>query len=277
MRLLIFAVIASILIGIAGASTVTLTGTCYSGIISNPNNYLQFNLTNSGNGTATNLVITPLIDGAIPNNTTIMIPFVAPGSTYAERIYMHNFTTPGSFVERFLVRYTQGTSTFTTIFPCLADFLRGAQSILTITNLGKTSNNVFVNISSGADFPIDAQITVYAPPSFSVSPSYRNVSIASNSNASASFVVVPPQFTGAQFPVAVGVMYVKDGVHYSTLAITTVTFAGTSPISKLPELGGTLLIISLLAAIIIIIILIIVSIILNRRRRRRQSYESDLT
>jgi hypothetical protein len=272
MKRLIFLLLAlALVVGLAGASTVTLTGTCYSGVVDQPNNYILFNLTNSGNGTATNLVITPLIDGAAPNNTTITLPFVAPGSTYSEHIYVWNFTTAGSYVERFLVRYNQGTNVFTTVFPCLADFLQGAQSMLAITRLGESGNNAQINISNIANYSINSQITVYAPPSFVVVPPSKNVTINGNGRATASFVINPPAFTNAEFPVAIGVSYIKDGVHYATLAITTITFAGTPSISKLPQLGSTLLVILLIAAILIIIILIIISIIMNRRKKRRQA------
>jgi F0F1-type ATP synthase membrane subunit c/vacuolar-type H+-ATPase subunit K len=129
---------------------------------------------------------------------------------------------------------------------------------------------VFVNFTNDANYSIDAQATVYAPPSFSVSPPSSNASLTSHENASLSFLVTPPQISGAEFPIAIGVSYVKNGVHYSTLAVTAVTFAATTPSSKLPQLGGTLLILFLLLAIIIIIALIIVSIIISRRRKKQQ-------
>ncbi len=260
--------LAILMIGAVSASTVTLTGTCYSGIISDKSNYIQFNLTNSGDGTATNLVITPIIEGARPNNTTISIPLVKPNTTYAEKVYMWNFTTVGSYVERFVVRYDQGTQQFTTVFPCLAYFFKGAQSQLTITALGKNTSGVYVNISNVAGYPISAVATVYAPASFSVAPQSRNITVDGFGTGKASFVVVPPQYSDAEFPIAVGISYINGGVHYATLAITTITFAG-NPSSKL-QLGNILLLLGLLATIVIIIILIIISIIINRRKKRRE-------
>ena len=277
MKSLVFLILLSIMVGVVGASTVTLTGTCYSGIITEPNNYIVFNLTNSGNGTATNLVITPMINVATPNNTTVTIPFVGPGVTYSEKIYLWNFTSAGSFVEQFAVRYSQGTNQFTTIFPCLADFLVGAQSLVGITNLGRTSSGVFVNFTNTAPYTVNTQATIYAPPSFLVSPLSSNSSVQPHGNVTEGFEVTPPQITDAEFPIAVGVSYVVNGVHYSTLAVTSITFAGIPASSKLPQLGGTLLIISLLLAIIIIIILIVLSIIYSRKKKEKEKLSNQNT
>ncbi|MDE1871064.1 MAG: hypothetical protein KGI06_02380 [Candidatus Micrarchaeota archaeon] len=261
-----------VLFGIAGASTVTLTGTCYSNLVNNTNNFIQFNLTNSGNGTATNLAIVPLIQGASTNNTAVTIPIVAPGTSYPEKIYLYNFTTPGTYVERFLVRYSQGTSTFETIFPCLTDFVVGTQSMLTVSNLGETSNgSIVVNITNAAAYPIDSQVTLYAPPAFNVTMPIKNATIDSHGVATVSFDVTPPSYTNAKFPVAVGVAYMRSGIHYSTLAVTTITFGGIA--KAVPKLGDTLLLLSLLATVIIIIILIVVSILLSRKKKRRKEIE----
>lgn len=268
-KILIFLLVAAI-IGTSAASTVTLTGTCYSGIISDKNNYIQFNLTNSGDGAATNLVITPRISGATPNNTTVSIPLVKPNTTYGEKIYLWNFTTVGSYVELFLVKYTQGTSTFTTVYPCLATFFKGAQSQIVVTGLTRNTSRVVVNLSNTATFPITGSAVIYAPSSFNVSPKYDNFTINPRQIKRVSFDVVPPQYTNAEFPVTVAISYTQAGVHYATLAITTVTFPASLGLGL--SLGELLLIIGLLAAIIIIIALIIISIIVNRRRKRQQRH-----
>ena len=226
-KLLIFLLVA-VIIGAASASTVTLTGTCYSGIISDKNNYMQFNLTNSGDGAATNLVITPVIEGAIPNNTTISIPLVKPNTTYGERIYLWNFTAQGSYVERFLVRYSQGTNIFTTVYPCLATFFQGAQSQLVITGLSRNTSRVMVNVSNVANYQINAVATVYAPSSFNVTPPERNFTVGPHQIKAVTFDVVPPAYTNAEFPVTVGISYMRSNLHYATLAITTVTFPNSA-------------------------------------------------
>src|ERR1700733_1000124 len=106
MKLSVFILPILLLLSIAGASTVTLTGSCYATIINQTNNYIQFNITNSGNGTATNLIIEPVVSGAsLVNSTPITIPLVAPNGAYPQKIYLDNFTIPGSYVEQFIVKY----------------------------------------------------------------------------------------------------------------------------------------------------------------------------
>ncbi len=166
-----------LLFGIAGASTVTLTGSCYSRTVNQTNNFIEFNITNSGNGTATNLLIAPVIDGATTNTTSLLIPLVAPGGFYPEKIYLSNFTTPGSYVERFIVRYSQGSSTFITIFPCLVNLGQNAQSLLGITGFSQSNGNIRINISNIADYPISAEVNVYAPPEFTINSPSRNITI----------------------------------------------------------------------------------------------------
>lgn len=271
MRLLVFLLSMLLLIGIAGASTVTLTGTCYAKTLNTTNNFIQFNITNSGNGTATDLLIEPVITGASPvNNTTIEIPLVAPGGAYPSRIYLDNFsTTPGSYVERFIVRYAQGSSTFTTLFPCLISIGRIAHSLLAVATLGKLKSNVYVNISSIATYPIDAQVAVYAPSEFSVAQPTRNVTIEQLSSYNATFPISTPSFTNSEFPIVVAVSYVNGNVHYSTLAVTTISF-GTGSNSLLSQVTSKVVEYSLAAAIIIVIMLILLSIIMNRRKKRKE-------
>lgn len=262
------------LLGIAGASTVTLTGTCYSNLVNGTNNFIQFNLTNSGNGTATNLVIIPLVQGATTNNTAITIPVVSPGASYPEKVYLSNFSTPGTYVERFLVRYSQGTSTFETIFPCLTDFLVGTQSLLTVTNLAEVKNgSIVVNITNAAPYAVDSQVTLYAPPAFNVTTPIKNVSIDAHGVATVSFAVIPPSYTNAKFPISVGVAYMRNDVHYSTLAVTTIQFGGIT--KSITNTGGSLLLLSLLGAVVLIIIMIVISIIISRGKKRRKAIEKQ--
>lgn len=257
--------------GIAGASTVTLTGTCYSKIINQTNNYIQFNLTNSGNGTATNLLIAPTIEGASTASSSFLIPLVVPGGTYSERIYLSNFTMPGSYVERFVTRYAQGTSTFITLFPCLVTMGRPAPSLLGIKGLNKTNrgSNITVNISSIAGSPINAQVSLFAPPDFVIENPVRNVTINGYSYALESFGVSTPQYNNAEFPIVAAVSYISDNTHYATLGITTINFGEASPL--LSGLGGSIVLILIIAVIIIILILLVLSVVLKRRRQKKHS------
>lgn len=273
MKLLIFLISMLLLLGIVGASTVTLTGTCYSQVLNQTNNYIQFNITNSGNGTATDMLIEPVLTGASPanaTNATIEIPLVAPGGNYPTRFFVDNFSNvSGSYVERFIVRYAQGSSTFTTLFPCLISIGRSAHSLLAVTTVGKLNNNVYVNVSSIATFPIDAEVDVYAPSEFSVAQPTRNITIEQQSDYNVTFPISTPAFTNSEFPIAVAVSYVSDNVHYSTLAITTVDF-GAGPNSLLKQVTGKFVEYSLAAAIIMVVMLILLSIIMNRKKKKKE-------
>ncbi len=274
MRVLFLLISIVILTGIAAASTVTLTGTCYSKIINQTNNYITFNLTNSGNGTATNFLIEPIIDGANSLNSTLLIPLVAPGSTYSERVYLTNFTTPGSYVQRFVTRYSQGTSTFVTLFPCLVNIGQNAQSILAITNLSQSSkgNNISFSISNIANYPISAQVSVYAPPDFSIQNSTRNISFSQYSSTGASFEFTKPQYTNAEFPIVIAASYTAKDVHYATLAVTTISFGGPAATSA-PT--SNILLFLIITLIVIILVLIIISVMKKRKRSAEHYHKQD--
>ena len=270
MKILVLLLLIMLLIGITAASTVTLTGTCYSNIINQTNNYITFNLTNSGNGTATNFLIAPIMEGASALNSTISIPLVAPGSTHSERIYLSNFTIPGSYVERFVTRYSQDTSTFVTFFPCLVEIGQNAPSILAITNLTKEKNNsITIKISNIANYPIAAQVSVYAPPDFIIANSSRDITLRQYASTSASFMVSTPQYTNSEFPVVVATSYVSNGVHYATLAETTISF-GAAVGSASSSFTGSLLVYGIAALIMAIIVLIALSIILKKGKHEEK-------
>ena len=54
-------------------TTVTLTGSCYAGVINQSVNYIVFNLSNSGNGPASDIILAPAFEGATTPNSTANI------------------------------------------------------------------------------------------------------------------------------------------------------------------------------------------------------------
>jgi hypothetical protein len=263
-NILIFLLAFIVFAGMASASTVTLTGTCYSRTINDTNNYIQFNLTNSGNGTATNFLLVPIIEGAATKNTSFLLPLVAPGSTYSEKIYLSNFTLPGSYAQRFVARYSQGTSTFVTLFPCLVNIGQNSQSLVAVTGIKSNSRQMSVNISNIASYPINVQISVYAPPEFNVTSPNRNITLSSYSNSNESFAFSSPAYTDASFPIVVSLSYINNNIHYASIATTSIKFgSGSSTISSL--LGGNLITIGIIGLIAIIIILIVLSILIKKK------------
>jgi hypothetical protein len=258
MKLIVILLSAFVLFGIVSASTVTLTGSCYGQLVNQTNNYIIFNLTNSGNGSATNFVLEPILQGASTQNKSITIPVVAPSGSYSEKIYLSNFTLPGSYVERFVASYSQGSSTFITLFPCLVDINQQAQSLLGITNIGKASGSIYANISNIADYPINAQVVAYAPPAFTVKSPSQNVTIKQYSLTNVSFAYTAPAYTNAEFPITVAVSYVLDNVHYAALSVTTISFGGGTSTGGL---GGNTVLIGIGIVIAIMLILIVISIV----------------
>ncbi len=253
---------------LAGASTVTLTGSCYSNVVNQTNNYIIFNLANSGNGTATNLLIEPIIEGASTSNATLLIPLVAPGGRYSEKIYLSNFTMPGSYAERFVARYSQGSSTFTTLFPCIVNIETNAQSLIGITGLSAHDGILDVNMSNIADYPILANISIFAPPSFSFPNGTRSVTVNQYSVSNTSFTFSSPKYSNAEFPVAVAVSYASKGVHYSTLAITAISYGSSGAAAS--QGSSNILLIAIGLVIAAVLALIVASVFVNRRRRMAQ-------
>lgn len=247
---------------IAMADTVTLSGSCQSQIINQSASYLLFNLSNSGNGTATNLMLIPEIEGATTPNSIINIPLIGPSSSYTTRFYLDNFTMPGGYVEYITVKYSQGSTDFLTIFPCIAQLSNNTQSLLDILNISRTGSRINVTVYNLANYPIYANVTVRAPPLFNVSPkSGQYVSISSKSKSDIFFNLSTPSYTSARFPIVAAVSYVNDSVHHASMNVYTINFAASTHSS------GILTTIIIIAVILILLILIILSILMRRKKK----------
>jgi len=103
-------------LNLAHAGTVTLTGSCNATLV---NSSIVFSLSNSGNDSAYNLIISPIIEGATPLNTSYAISMLPPGQTKTLSVKLTNFGLNGSYVDAFYVTYQQGFSFFSAVFPCL--------------------------------------------------------------------------------------------------------------------------------------------------------------
>ena len=249
----------------AASTTVTLSGTCPVSVINQSSNYMLFNLSNSGNGVATNLVLVPQFEGATTSNSTFTIPLVAPGSNYSARFYLYNFTEPGSYAEYIWASYSQGSSTFVTVFPCLADIMENAQSLLRITSMNRTGSRLSVDVVNLAQYPIETNVVVQAPPTFGVTPKEVPLRVSSNGQSAAVFNLSVPNYTSAQFPVVAAVSYSNSGVHYATFGFYVVNFAASAATSS--GMPSTVTI-GAVAAITILIILIAVSFVRERKPKQ---------
>ena len=94
MRLIpLFAVAFVLVVALGHASTVSLTGSCNSNVITATNNYVGFSISNSGNGTASNMQVVPHFYGFVPQTSVFSIANLNPGEIENYTFYLYNFTT----------------------------------------------------------------------------------------------------------------------------------------------------------------------------------------
>lgn len=257
------------LMATAGAATVTLTGTCPSQVLDASHNVFTFNLTNSGNGTATNFYLAPVLSGMSTYNSLVTIPVVGPGSSTTFSFYTSNFSMPGGYADYLLASYSQGSQTFTTFFPCLLYVGQVTQSAVQVTSVlqsGSTLNVTLMNFNTAA---INASVRVLAPPSFAVPEPNASVSLGPHQQKSLSFNVTPPALTGATFPIGVSASYSLDGLHYATISQTIAALGSVSGSSA----GISAIDVALAAAIIVIVLLLAVSIV--KKRKRKEDHKEE--
>ncbi len=258
MRMLFGMLLAVVLVSYAGGSSVTLTGSCPQQIVSSVQNVLVFNLTNSGNGTATNLYLYPVLSGASTFNNVVQLPVIAPGAQYSENFYLRNFSLPGSYVEYFIANYTQGAANFSTFFTCMMSVNHSAPGPIHILYVNRSNGAFDVILLNYFGTTINATMHVQVPSSFSVNSSYSNVVIGPYMQKAVSFNITLPKYTEASFPVAVDVSYESNGEHYATNAEMYFLFGGSS------HNGFDLAIIAMAAVVIILMLLIIFSVLKKR-------------
>lgn len=230
-----FAIAALLLLAVAshvaaqGSITVTLTGTCSGATVNQTYDYINFSLSNSGTGPASSVTLVPDFTGATPTNSTVTVSLIAPGNTSITRFYLGNLsnsTLPGSYVEYITAEYSQGSSGFATVFSCMVDILRQTQSLVQILNISRTKTGENVTVLNLADYPVSANITLYASPAFQVEPKAGFVStVAPESQETLQFNVTTPSYENASFPLIAAVSYANGGYHYAASRATIIAFA----------------------------------------------------
>lgn len=263
-KLLLFAALSMISsMGMAGAlTTVTLTGTCTSNIINSANPYMQFQLYNSGNGFATNLVIEPLFSGFSVYNSIKQITQIGPNSTNTTTFDLYNFTMPGSYTEPIIVNYQQGGSSFTTMFYCFVNIEKPAQSLLTVSSDVFSQGVLNVTEINIANYTINATVTVFAPPLFTVQPKSENISVQQFSTNNTRFNIKLPNYQNATLPVAISISYIRNGLHFSSLSDVSI------PVKKIEAPLQSYAEILIILIILAIIILILFSLRRNKKAKK---------
>ncbi|HUC38804.1 MAG TPA: hypothetical protein VL944_01605 [Candidatus Acidoferrum sp.] len=269
----VFAMLAFVLVlGAATAGTVTLSGTCSSSLVNSTSNSVYLRLSNSGNESATNLLVIPKFGGASTYNATGSAPYISPGQNETFIFHFHNFTTPGSYIGAFTVQYSQDQSTFFAIFPCEVNFVNATHSLASIVNVSQVGNVLHVWVINIGTEQITANVSMLLPPQFQSSPQQVSVIMPPDSTAAANFTLSYPKMPGAAYTSAVALSYLQDGLHYSTADTYVIS---TSP-SHAPLSQYSIYLI-MVAVLMVIVALIAVSIAKNRQRKGKSEAPSGLS
>jgi hypothetical protein len=254
----------ALLVAISTASTVTLSGGCPLYVINQSRSYITFNVTNSGDGTASDMRISATFPGISAANSTIVIPSIGPNSSYSERFHLSNLVGFGSYAVNINATYVQSGSNYATVFPCIIYIgtLTGGPLFESVSVKG---DRMSVNITNTEPQSFEAQVTAVVPPSFTVVNSTKAITVGADGHAGLYFDLVSPKYTDATFPVIGELSYEYNGTHYAQMASAALVFgSGASPSNS----GGGFGIVGLILAVIIVAIvaLIVVSLIVGRRR-----------
>jgi hypothetical protein len=260
----IFAFVA--LLGITHAGTVVLTGTCYNYVT---NNTIHFTLSNSGNDSAYNLILSPILTNATPMNSSYSINALNPGYNVSVQVKLKNISMQGTYADVFVLAYQQGFSSFSAIFPCLLSYPKSTTSeIYSTAHISAIKGEGFVNVSlfNAGRENITGNLSLILPPTLSyISKSNYPFKLSPYNTSNMSFSVKLPQGT-ASYTGAVVVSYLFGGMHYSNMA----TFQIGNPASS--ALIPTYYIIIIVGVVIIAIILIL---LLRSIRKKSKAIAND--
>lgn len=259
------------LFGILHAGTVVLTGTCDQTPITTNHSYNSFSLLNSGNETATELIVIPDFSVGTPVNISQSIAALTPRQNITENFYFKNLSAPGTYAGAYEVSYSQGASSFFTTFPCTINLFKSTTSLIRISNINISNSDLKLSIVNLGRSPIKANVSLILPQSFYSTPPNATVNIGASSAMNISFSISHPKLTNVEYPLSVSISYVSGGLHYATLGIYTLNLYAKQSI-----FSSQYLIFAIIALIIIILIgLIILSILKKRRRNSRQERQED--
>jgi hypothetical protein len=264
-RLILPFLLAMLLAGYAGAATVTLTGTCTGQILTPSNNTIYFYLSNTGNGTATNLLIVPRLSGLSTLEQSGNVSILYPNSNVSVSFATTNFSYPGTYVGGFYLQYSQGTSIYTATFPCAYSIGNKTQSLVRVQGSHLTPARFTLSISNFASSPVNTNITVLAPPEFSISPSTINLAMPPFTIENVSFNITSPKISNSFFTLSAIISYVSGGKHYVALSNNQLDFG--------PPTGGSsplFLIIATSSVVVVLIVLIAVALVKRRGEKKRK-------
>jgi hypothetical protein len=241
------------LFGVVYSGTVTLTGACTQ---QSGNGLVIFNLSNSGNSTAS--AISVILNLPWHNNfENYSAGSIDPGQALRFNAMISAPQSNGSYVSYFDVDYSQSSSEFSAVFPCLLKYGSNAPNNITLSYQIHSSGydytvNVYAhNIGASA---INDNISLILPSGFSYSsPKYVRLTISPFTTANASFQLssaVEGSYSGA-----IVSNYNSDGINYA--AMTGISIVSTA------SSGNGYNFIDLFYAFLIIVILLMLMLILR--------------
>ena len=260
----IFALLA--FLNLAHAGTVTLTGSCNATLV---NSSIVFSLSNSGNDSAYNLIISPIIEGATPVNTSYSISVLSPGQTKTLYVKLTNFGLDGTYVDAFYVTYQQGFSFFSAVFPCLVFINKSTVSpIYEVVRTTPLKNMVIVNVSlfNAARTPINGTISLIVPPTLPfISNKSYGFTLQPYTNESFTFKLQSPN-NDASYSAAAVASFNISNLHYSSMA----TFSIIPYVAKSVPLSPLEITTIIIAIILLIALFLLARSIKNKKRHERE-------
>ncbi|MFP3289245.1 MAG: hypothetical protein RXO35_02335 [Candidatus Micrarchaeota archaeon] len=251
------------------AGTVTLTGSCNATLV---NSSIVFSLSNSGNDSAYNLIISPIVEGATPINTSYAISVLPPGQEKTLFVKLTNFGLNGSYVDAFYVTYQQGFSFFSAVFPCLVFINKPTVSpIYEVVRTTPLKNMIIVNVSlfNAARTPINGTIFLIIPPTLPfISNKSYGFTLQPYTNETFTFKLKSPN-TGASYSSAAVASFNISDLHYSSM----VTFSITPYVAKSLFLSPLEIIAIIIAIILLMAIFLLVKSIKDKKRHEHMHEE----
>ena len=247
----------------ASSSTVTLSGYCSQPL---PNT-VDFDLRNSGNGTASSLSIAPYSEGVSFQGQNQSLAYIGPGGNVTFTFNVSSYPYPGSYAIGFLARYYQQGLQVSASFPCIIFSGRQPYSLVQLGQFNYSHGSIHALFYNLGPYAVNATIFTITPPNIYVRGSPMQVTIPASGRGeyNATFNVTvhqPSGVTSASYSAAVALQYVSNGMSHALFGNLAISAGGQQASS-----GQSLINYALYAAIASIVVLIAASVVVRRRGR----------
>jgi hypothetical protein len=259
----------ALIVGISSGGTVTLTGTCTGSVLTASSNVVTLNITNSGDDSAIDLRISPLIYGFSATNEGPSSALLPPQGGVSYRFTAANLSTNGSYVEQFFASYDQGQSQFHALFPCLVFVGHSVTGNVSISSVKQQSDgSIVVSVNNTYGAALNATVEGFAPDPIAISPQSQKVSLPPGVST-LSFSRSSTGALSASYVSDFVVSYEMNGTHYSSLFTYVIGSSAPSPNNVLSFVKANLVWLATAAAVVALLALIALSLFAHRRARRQ--------